>query len=122
MGKSKNKYEIEYNGTVIAVISAVFLEHCNATNNLELIKDAFKHKHELILEMLKIPTQDRLIELAEEIHCIDYIIQDLYGFPMDFNYHRFWEVPQCSCPLLDNQDRWGTGSYIMAKDCKIHGC
>ena len=36
-------------------------------------------------------------------------------------YYRFWETPKCSCPKLDNEDRYSVGDYIYSFDCIIHG-
>lgn len=52
---------------------------------------------------------------------IEYYQQGLWGFPLDPNYHFFWRFPHCSCPRLDNEDRWGTGYHVVSTDCILHG-
>jgi len=51
---------------------------------------------------------------------IDYMLQLLWGFPLDPNFHRFWEVPHCTCPKAENEQLWGTLVHIYAPDCPIH--
>lgn len=48
-------------------------------------------------------------------------LQAAWGFPANDNYIRFWEVPQCTCPKLDNRDSWPHGHYIVNCSCPVHG-
>lgn len=50
-----------------------------------------------------------------------YALQEAWGFQKDSRYHRFWDIPGCSCPRFDNSDRYPSLSYIYNEDCPIHG-
>lgn len=52
---------------------------------------------------------------------IDFQLQKLWKFKIDSNYHRFWELPKCECPKMDNRDVYGTGHRYINPKCKIHG-
>lgn len=58
---------------------------------------------------------DRLCEMLE------YKLQELWGFPRNSRYHKFWERPRCECCKMDNEDRFGTGYYIINENCPLHG-
>ena len=51
----------------------------------------------------------------------DRELQKIWNFPVDDNYHRWWEVPHCVCPSLDNSERYGTPYRIINGDCPVHG-
>jgi hypothetical protein len=65
--------------------------------------------------------QDQLLELAGKIRTLDFQLQEAWHFPQDENFHRFWELPHCSCPKMDNEDRWGTEYMIRSVECIFHG-
>ncbi len=48
-------------------------------------------------------------------------LQELWGFPLDDNYIKFWEVPKCSCPKMDNRDNYPYGYYVTVQSCILHG-
>ena len=35
-------------------------------------------------------------------------------------YSRFWLDKGCTCPKMDNEDRFGTGYFIINLECPIH--
>jgi hypothetical protein len=51
----------------------------------------------------------------------EYRLQELWGFPKDPNYHRFWEMAGCTCPKMDNEDAYPTGYYTRSGNCPLHG-
>jgi len=51
----------------------------------------------------------------------EYRLQALWGFPLDSKYHKFWEMPGCTCPKMDNDDAYPTGYYTRSGDCPLHG-
>jgi len=59
--------------------------------------------------------------LAAQVTNIEYSLQKEWGFALDSNYHRWHELPHCSCPKKDNEERWGQGGRIYNADCIIHG-
>ena len=51
----------------------------------------------------------------------EYQLQELWGFPKDSNYHKFWEMAGCTCPNMDTEDAYPTGYYVRVGDCPLHG-
>ena len=52
---------------------------------------------------------------------MEYLLQELWGFPQDADYHRYWkEVKDCCCPKLDNEDALYFGRRIYSGDCPWH--
>lgn len=50
----------------------------------------------------------------------EHRLQNLWGFTADWKYHKFWTVPGCTCPKLDNQDNYPTGPYFYNDGCPYH--
>jgi hypothetical protein len=48
-------------------------------------------------------------------------LQELWKFPNEDAFIRFWRYPYCTCPKLDNDDAYPTGFYTTNGDCPIHG-
>lgn len=46
--------------------------------------------------------------------------QELWGFDQDDRFLRYWDVPKCGCPQMDNNDTYGTGYNITSEACPIH--
>ena len=60
-------------------------------------------------------------EYREDWEDNEYVLQELWGFPLDPNFHMFWEMEGCTCPNVDNRDTWGTPYHYYNYDCPIHG-
>jgi hypothetical protein len=59
-------------------------------------------------------------QLVYKIQELEFKMQKLWGFEQNENYHTHWNRPKhCSCPKLDNIDRYGTGKIING-DCILH--
>lgn len=58
---------------------------------------------------------------GRELREVEYALQRAWGFPQSAKYHRFWEVPRCTCPKMDNEDRYPTGNYVVDEKCLVHG-
>lgn len=48
-------------------------------------------------------------------------LQLYWGFERDERFIRFWEVPGCTYPAIDNSEAWPTGYYSISGACPIHG-
>jgi len=90
-------------------------------SELITIEELHKTKQLLIWRMKHSKKPETLRRLANEITEIEYQLQDAWKFPRDVNFHRFWELPGCVCPVADNRERWGSGYSIHSQDCPIHG-
>lgn len=66
-------------------------------------------------------SKEDLRYLSRIIEQIDFQLQRLWKFDEDSSYHRFWEIPKCDCPKMDNMDVYGTGHRCINPNCKIHG-
>ena len=64
---------------------------------------------------------DTLKKMANDITEIEFQLQLDWGFKQNINYHRFWTLPKCSCPRMDNEDNWPIGYYVRTSNCIIHG-
>lgn len=64
---------------------------------------------------------ERIKELSEFLTELEFKLQGLWGFPKNADYHRWWVIPKCSCPKLDNDDNIGTPWKIYDDNCIIHG-
>lgn len=62
-----------------------------------------------------------LKEFAALLPAIESSLQNLWDFEQNINYYRFWEVPHCLCPLMDNNDAYPTGYYTVNSNCPVHG-
>lgn len=51
---------------------------------------------------------------------LENLQQELWGFGANADFHRWFDLPGCTCPLLDNQDRIGSSQRIINTECPIH--
>lgn len=85
------------------------------------IIDLHKHKNRIFNEMKATSSKTLLRDLAKKVEETEFKLQAIWGFPQDENFHYWWQVPQCSCPRMDNQDLYGTNHKIINPQCKVHG-
>jgi len=64
---------------------------------------------------------DKLKYISKILTQIEFRLQSLWRFEQDIIFHRFWEVPKCECPKMDNEDVYGTGHRYINSNCIIHG-
>lgn len=59
---------------------------------------------------------------VEEVEALEYVMQYLWGFPLDKNLHSYWfQMEGCTCPEMDNEDVVGTPYRVYNGSCKWHG-
>lgn len=78
-------------------------------------------KYNLIKQMEQTDDKYLLRMFGGMITLIEFELQRSWKFPMDKKFHRFWDLPKCSCPKIDNDDRYPTGIYVTSQNCPIHG-
>ena len=62
------------------------------------------------------------LETAKIIESYEFVLQTLWGFEPNCNYHSYWfNIRNCTCPELDNDDRIGISEKIISGDCIFHG-
>ena len=60
--------------------------------------------------------------ISNTIRDIEFALQKQWNFPQNENFHSYQnKLPGCTCPKMDNQERWGTEYGIITKDCPYHG-
>jgi hypothetical protein len=60
-----------------------------------------------------------LVDFLQEV---EFGMQEGWNFPMDSTKHTWWLRPKkCTCPFMDNMERWGYGDFIVSSDCVLHG-
>lgn len=87
---------------------------------VDVIKDLHIEKDDIFELMKNTDDVKKLKELAFSVENLEFQLQAAWKFPQDRNYHRWWEVPKCKCPSMDNQDNYGTMYRVIAGHCPIH--
>lgn len=87
------------------------------------LKILHQERHRYIKGMAETDVSQRevLQWFVRKIKEADFALQQAWGFPQDENYHRWWEVPHCLCPHLDNAENYGTQYRIINGQCPVHG-
>lgn len=123
--RKDDKYGIyDDKGNLVSKINQALVKRQGiGDERLAKIQALHERRYLLIQEMEQLPRESGfLLKIgAEAITEIDYELQELWGFERNREYHRFWELPHCTCPKMDNNERYGTGMYIINQDCPIHG-
>lgn len=112
---------VEYKGKEMHLINKRLLDSQNCWENLEKIKALHVKRYELFDKLGKTKKLEKLQEIDLDLKNLEFELQDLWGFPRDVNFHKFWNRPKCLCPKIDNDDRYPTGYYIIAGKCPLHG-
>jgi len=64
----------------------------------------------------------KIKESAKLIEELEFKLQDAWKFERNSKMHTHWLYnPACTCPKLDNEERFYTGQRIYSKDCIVHG-
>lgn len=116
-----NEFTLEYRGHTIQ-INEDLLKSQGCESRLDLIKQLHRHRIDIELEIERLidsPTPI-LRDLADKWTHTQFALQRAWGFPPEINYHRFWELPGCECPKLDNEERRPVIT-ITTLECPLHG-
>lgn len=111
---------VEY-GKKTIILNSDFLDRTKSWNNLDTLKFLYRNKLKLYSLMERSKKPDKLKALAKEIELNEYEIQRNFNFQPSYDYFRFWEMPHCSCPKLDNSDNIGTSLHYYSQTCILHG-
>jgi len=88
---------------------------------LAQLKQLHRAKRIIMLAMESTEDPEHLRDLADSITDVEFELQETWGFPQDIRFHMFWQLPKCTCPKMDNFDRYPSGQYVVNKTCPIHG-
>ena len=111
----------DLDGIARLILSASFLDRQKCWKNLEKIKEVSQLRMIIFSMMENTDNRKELRSLAADLTELEFELQDLYKFKRNTNFHRFWELPKCTCPKLDNYESYGTKYYIIDTKCIIHG-
>ena len=120
------KLTAKYKGQVIRLNEDLIASRGLSKKQVKKILKVHKEKLK-ILHMMRewsiesFDFQYALRTMANNITDIEFKLQALWGFPQSREYHKFWELPQCGCPKMDNDDRYPSGIYVYSEGCPIHG-
>jgi hypothetical protein len=89
---------------------------CEAIDHLHLVR-AFIEEEASCPDTKK----EKLLKLYDLWFLNEQTLQKLWKFKRDPNFIKFWAFPQCTCPKLDNEEKYPYGRYIASMDCIIHG-
>ena len=118
----KSKYEFHYpNGELAGRINDRLIES-KGIDDITLREIIRIHEHKLVIyacienesNIEVLPTYAKILTYYETL------LQMLWGFPDNKKFHRFWNTPRCTCPKLDNEDRYPNGYYIRNLECPLH--
>ena len=87
---------------------------------IELI-EYLQAERTFLFSLMSTCSDTELKKFDRKVEHIEFALQDLWGFPLDKNYHKFWNRPRCSCPKMDNEDNYPYGYYTIDCGCKLHG-
>ena len=90
-------------------------------DNLTLIRHSHVYKWQLYKEMEEAHNPKDLQVIAKKVEELEFYQQELWGFPKDACRHKFWLMPQCECPKISNEEKYGSGYVEYADFCPIHG-
>jgi len=65
--------------------------------------------------------ENELAALSMELESLEYELQRTWKLDPDISRHSYWfRIPKCTCPKMDNADRWGTDTRIFDSQCIVH--
>lgn len=80
---------------------------------------AFDHMEAVDLE--DEGAQKHLQDCAIVVKEIEFRLQEAWGFERNEDCHSWWfQVPHCTCPVLDNWDYVGCELAVITGGCPIH--
>jgi hypothetical protein len=113
--ESSDKYLVKYK----KLRDRVDINRISDDKNLEKIKSALSEKLRMFDEISK--SKKDVHKYYKKITDIEYTLQLLYDEDEDISYHRFWETPKCTCPKIDNVEKYPSDKPIFDYNCPIHG-
>lgn len=109
-------------GVPVAKLNARLVEKQNLNEReIDQLKRLHFKRSEIFEEMKATDKKEILQKLFKDYTKNEFALQKAWKFNEDENYHRWWEVPKCKCPKLDNEDSYGTSRKIYNGNCPIHG-
>ena len=120
--KSFDKYDIVLDGVWLGRLNDRLAQKQRVTDEqLEFLRVSHQIKHK-IFEKAKLTKDNKgLRDLAIIFEELEFLQQEAWNFEQDKKHHRWFDLPGCTCPKLDNGDRVGvTDERIISTDCPAH--
>lgn len=89
--------------------------------NIEFLHQERNKLYKCFFDAIKANDRIKIEELKKKYTEGEFLLQRAWGFTQDESYHRFWDIPGCTCPSMDNADRLGFNEKIFSGSCPIHG-
>jgi hypothetical protein len=116
-----DKYIVFYNGKPVTALNPRLVAKQGITDEgLEKLKKLHQDRLFIEDEMYKTESPIFLKTLNRTWTTIQFDLQEAWGFEKDAKFHRFWEVPKCTCPKLDAIDNYPY-RQIINMSCPVHG-
>lgn len=97
------------------------LDAKNAWGNVKDLVETHLKKLDLFDEIDAGKWDEKLPEAAKELEKIEFTLQSLWGFDCNAQFHEWYLIPKCECPIMDNRERQGTKYNIINLSCPVHG-
>lgn len=112
--------EIVHNGEVVSHLNLRLIEQKGLDQaQVDEIKAA--HVQCLSLEDAFEAGKISANEYREDWAGLQFKLQKLWGFEENSAFHRFWYMKGCTCPKIDNDDRYPSDAYVISRECPVHG-
>ena len=92
-----------------------------SAEDIELLKDTHVMRRIIFNCMEQTDDTSHLKRFAKMFEDLEFLQQELWKFGADKGFHRWFEVPKCSCPTIDNLDCLGSEVDVVDIKCKVHG-
>lgn len=118
----KGRNAVHHGGKVAYYLNERLAERQGVTDQ-EMITLVDLHQQKLAIfgQMHAISDPYELRRLAGLVETIEFEMQKNWHFPLDKTFHEWYNVPNCTCPIMDNEERRGTTYQIIDAKCPIHG-
>jgi len=110
------------NGTYITSLNSMLVRKQKLIGlEIELLKISHITRYYLFGMMELTEDPELLRQYAAKFEELEYLQQTLWRFEPNKDYHRWYDVPKCTCPKQDNDDLFGCKQRIIDLKCIIHG-
>lgn len=101
----------------LVVKQNISAEDVEKINDLHEIREKF---HTILQQLEESRHTELVYEIGQFLFKIEEELQRLWKFEVNTNYYRFWLVPTCNCPIMDNDDNYPYGPYYYSGHCRLH--
>lgn len=98
-------------------IAAIYNRH----NLRDAIEATMGHSVNTYLANRTMQNYEFVMKLINDWRNNEAQLQKLWGFEQNPAYYKEWNIPGCTCPKMDNEERYPSGMYVVSSNCPIHG-